>query len=145
MTFHADKTSGNVVLTVEEAAVGYDDQILSEPIPIWTSTKMNAVLIIGTKWDRSLLLSSLSSDEFLLSRGSSLWRLMSRWGYYDQIQSNPLTVSWMSSGMTLNWHQVEIHNRLGAFLFSGDDVQENCQYAGIDWNGHVCSVNYHGE
>ena len=28
MTFHSDKTSGNVVLTVEEAAVGYDDQIL---------------------------------------------------------------------------------------------------------------------
>ena len=27
MTFHSDKTSGNVVLTVEEAAVGYDDQI----------------------------------------------------------------------------------------------------------------------
>ncbi len=29
---HSDKTSGNVVLTVEDGAVGYDNQILSEPI-----------------------------------------------------------------------------------------------------------------
>lgn len=34
MTFHADKVSGNVVLTVTDTAIGYDNHILSEPINI---------------------------------------------------------------------------------------------------------------
>lgn len=32
MTFCPAKPSGNVVLTVEDAAIGYDNQVLSEPI-----------------------------------------------------------------------------------------------------------------
>ncbi len=32
MIFQSDKTSGNIVLTVENAAIGYDGEILTEPI-----------------------------------------------------------------------------------------------------------------
>ena len=46
MTFHADKVSGNVVLTVADAAIGYDDQILSEPINIDVK-KFDAIAIVG--------------------------------------------------------------------------------------------------
>ena len=46
MTFHADKVSGNVVLTVRDAAIGYDDEILSEPISLDVK-KMDAIAIVG--------------------------------------------------------------------------------------------------
>ena len=46
MTFHADKVSGNVVLTVTDAAIGYNDQILSEPINIDVK-KFDAIAIVG--------------------------------------------------------------------------------------------------
>ena len=46
MTFHADKVSGNVVLTVKDAAIGYDDEILSEPISLDVK-KMDAIAIVG--------------------------------------------------------------------------------------------------
>ena len=40
------KVSGNVVLTVTDAAIGYDDQILSEPINIDVK-KFDAIAIVG--------------------------------------------------------------------------------------------------
>ena len=46
MTFHSDKVSGNVVLAVENAAIGYDGEILSEPINL-DLRKMNAVAVVG--------------------------------------------------------------------------------------------------
>lgn len=46
MTFQSEKTSGNVVLTVENAAVGYDGEVLSQPINL-DLRKMNAVAIVG--------------------------------------------------------------------------------------------------
>ena len=46
MTFQSEKTSGNVVLTVENAAIGYDGEIFSEPINL-DLRKMNAVAIVG--------------------------------------------------------------------------------------------------
>ena len=46
MTFHADKVSGNVVLTVRDATIGYDDEILSEPISLDVK-KMDTIAIVG--------------------------------------------------------------------------------------------------
>ena len=78
MTFHSDKTSGNVVLTVEEAAVGYDDQVLSEPINL-DIRKMNAVAIVGPNGiGKSTLIKSIM-DRFLLSKGKPVLGPMSRW------------------------------------------------------------------
>ena len=78
MTFHSDKASGNVVLTVEEAAVGYDDQILSEPINL-DIRKMNAVAIVGPKWDwKSTLIKSIVG-QIPLSREKPVLGPMSRW------------------------------------------------------------------
>ena len=119
MTFHSDKTSGNVVLTVEEAAVGYDDQILSEPINL-DIRKMNAVAIVGPNGIGNLLLSSPSSGRFLLSRGEARFGANVEVGYYDQTQSkltphnSVLDELWNDFKLT---PEVEIRNRLGAFLF----------------------------
>ena len=126
MTFHSDKTSGNVVLTVEEAAVGYDDQILSEPINL-DIRKMNAVAIVGPNGiGKSTLIKSIIG-QIPFIKGEAHFGANVEVGYYDQTQSkltphnSVLDELWNDFKLT---PEVEIRNRLGAFLFSGDDVKK---------------------
>ena len=126
MTFHSDKASGNVVLTVEEAAVGYDDQILSEPISL-DIRKMNAVAIVGPNGiGKSTLIKSIVG-QIPFIKGEARFGANVEVGYYDQTQSkltphnSVLDELWNDFKLT---PEVEIRNRLGAFLFSGDDVKK---------------------
>ena len=126
MPFHSDKASGNVVLTVEEAAVGYDDQILSEPINL-DIRKMNAVAIVGPNGiGKSTLIKSIVG-QIPFIKGEARFGANVEVGYYDQTQSkltphnSVLDELWNDFKLT---PEVEIRNRLGAFLFSGDDVKK---------------------
>ena len=127
MTFQSEKTSGNVVLTVENAALGYDGEILSEPINL-DLRKMNAVAIVGPNGiGKSTFIKSIV-DQIPFIKGEKRFGANVDVGYYDQTQSK-LT----PSNMVLDelWNdfkltpEVEIRNRLGAFLFSGDDVKKS--------------------
>ena len=127
MTFHSEKTSGNVVLTVENAAIGYDGEILSEPINL-DLRKMNAVVIVGPNGiGKSTFIKSIV-DQIPFIKGEKRFGANVEVGYYDQTQSK-LTASntvldelWNDFKLT---PEVEIRNRLGAFLFSGDDVKKS--------------------
>lgn len=127
MTFHADKVSGNVVLTVADAAIGYDDQILSEPINIDVK-KFDAIAIVGPNGiGKSTLIKSIVG-QIPFIKGTSTYGANVEVGYYDQTQSNlthtntVLDELWNDFSTT---PEVEIRNRLGAFLFSGDDIKKS--------------------
>ena len=127
MTFQSEKTSGNVVLTVEKAAIGYDGEILSEPINL-DLRKMNAIAIVGPNGiGKSTLIKSIV-DQIPFIKGEKRFGANVEVGYYDQTQSK-LTASntvldelWNDFKLT---PEVEIRNCLGAFLFSGDDVKKS--------------------
>ena len=127
MTFQSEKTSGNVVLTVEDAAIGYDREVLSQPINL-DLRKMNAVAIVGPNGiGKSTFIKSIV-DQIPFIKGEKRFGANVEVGYYDQTQSK-LTPSntvldelWNDFKLT---PEVEIRNRLGAFLFSGDDVKKS--------------------
>ena len=127
MTFHADKVSGNVVLTVTDAAIGYDDQILSEPINIDVK-KFDAIAIVGPNGiGKSTLIKSIVG-QILFIKGTSTYGANVEVGYYDQTQSNLTRTNTVLDELWNDFSttpEVEIRNRLGAFLFSGDDVKKS--------------------
>ena len=127
MTFHAEKPSGNVVLRVEEAAIGYGDQVLSEPINV-DINKLDAIAVVGPNGiGKSTLIKSIIGQLPLL-KGQLKYGANVETGYYDQTQLH-LTPSnmvleelWQDFSTT---PEVDIRNRLGAFLFSGDGVKKS--------------------
>ena len=127
MTFRSDKVSGNVVLTVENAAIGYDGEILSEPINL-DLRKLNAMAIVGPNGIGKTTFIKSIVDQIPFIKGEKRFGANVEVGYYDQTQSK-LTPS--NSVLDELWDgfkltpEVEIRNRLGAFLFSGDDVKKS--------------------
>lgn len=127
MTFHPEKPSGNVVLTVTDAAIGYDQEVLSEPINLEV-TKYDAIAIVGPNGiGKSTLIKSIIKQVPFI-KGQVKYGANVDIGYYDQTQSR-LTKS--NSVLEELWGdfprtaEVDIRNRLGAFLFSGDDVKKS--------------------
>ncbi|HEQ5167595.1 TPA: ABC-F family ATP-binding cassette domain-containing protein [Streptococcus pyogenes] len=127
MNFQADKPSGNVVLTVEKAAIGYNQHVLSEPINLDVH-KLDAIAIVGPNGigKSTLIKSVIGQIPFI--KGEVKYGANVEIGYYDQTQSH-LTSSntvleelWQDFSTT---PEVDIRNRLGAFLFSGDDVKKS--------------------
>lgn len=127
MTFHADKVSGNMVLTIRDVAIGYDDEILSEPISLDVK-KMDAIAIVGPNGIGKTTFIKSVVGELPFINGTSTYGANVEVGYYDQTQS-ALTPS--NTVLDELWNdfattpEVEIRNRLGAFLFSGDDVKKS--------------------
>ncbi|SCV17803.1 ABC transporter ATP-binding protein uup [Bacillus cereus] len=125
-SFHFDieKQSGNDVLQVKDATIGYDEDPIIEHVTM-RLTRGDSVALVGPNGiGKSTLLKSLVNKLPLLNGDVSFGSNVSV-GYYDQEQAN-LT----SSKRVLNelWDEYplqpekEIRTILGNFLFTGDDV-----------------------
>ncbi|MGT2737657.1 ABC-F family ATP-binding cassette domain-containing protein [Streptococcus orisratti] len=127
MTFHADKVSGNVVLTVANAAIGYEGEVLAQPINLDVK-KFDAIAIVGPNGiGKSTFIKSIIGQIPFIN-GRSSYGANVEVGYYDQIQSNLTRTNTVLDELWNDFSttpEVEIRNRLGAFLFSGDDVKKS--------------------
>lgn len=125
-SFHFDieKQSGNDVLQVKDATIGYDENPIIEHVNM-RLTRGDSVALVGPNGiGKSTLLKSIVNKLQLLHGDVAFGSNVSV-GYYDQEQAN-LT----SSKRVLNelWDEYplqpekEIRTILGNFLFTGDDV-----------------------
>ncbi|CAM4192273.1 ABC-F family ATP-binding cassette domain-containing protein [Streptococcus penaeicida] len=126
MTFQSEKPSGNQVLMVEEAAIGYDNEVLSEPIEMEVK-KYDAIAIVGPNGiGKSTLIKSII-QQIPFIKGQVKYGANVTMGYYDQTQSR---LSPSNTVLDELWNdfpttpELDIRNRLGAFLFSGEDVKK---------------------
>lgn len=122
--FHSDKDSGTEVLDVENAKVGYDEQVLAGPLS-FTVRKPQRIGIIGPNGiGKSTLLKSLLHQIPLVS-GTVKFGANLEIGYYDQEQQqlhpekNVLNEVWDDHPEV---PEKDIRSLLGSFLFVGDDV-----------------------
>lgn len=123
--FDIDKVSGNVVLQVEEAAIGYEET-LSEPIDL-DIRREDAIALVGPNGiGKSTLLKSLIG-QLPFIKGNLHFGTNVTVGYYDQGQADLhgnktiLAELWDEHPTT---PEKDIRNVLGGFLFSGEDVEK---------------------
>ena len=123
--FDIDKVSGNVVLQVEEAAIG-SEETLSEPIDL-DIRREDAIALVGPNGiGKSTLLKSLIG-QIPFIKGTPHFGTNVTIGYYDQGQADLhgnktiLAELWDEHPTT---PEKDIRNVLGGFLFSGEDVEK---------------------
>lgn len=123
--FAIDKPSGNVVLQVDDAAIGYDE-VLSAPINL-DIRRQDAIALVGPNGiGKSTLLKAIIGTQPFL-QGESRLGTNVEIGYYDQEQAQlhstktVLAEIWDEHPMT---PEKDIRSVLGSFLFSGEDVEK---------------------
>lgn len=126
LSFTPEKQSGNVVLNVRDAAIGYDHQILSKNINIDVKRNQVVALIgpngIGKSTLLKTIMKQLSLQSGEIERGTGV-----QIGYYDQHQDNlhpnktVLNEIWDDYP---TYPEQRIRSILGSFLFSGEDVEK---------------------
>lgn len=124
--FSIEKPSGNVVLQIEDAAIGYDDVTLSEPINL-DIRRQEAIALVGPNGiGKSTLLKSII-HQIPFIRGKETLGTNVTIGYYDQGQADLHTNKTILAEL---WDEhpttpeKDIRSALGTFLFSGEDVEK---------------------
>lgn len=125
-SFGVDRPSGNDVLKITDAAIGYKDNILSKNIQMDIS-KQDSIALVGPNGvGKSTLLKTIIKKIDLM-KGTLHFGTNVVIGYYDQEQAE------LSSNKTIlqelwdlypHKEEREIRTVLGNFLFSGDDVSK---------------------
>ena len=126
-SFSVQKESGNQVLNVQDAFIGYDGQTLAGPINL-NIRKQEAIAIVGPNGiGKSTLLKSLTQEIPWISGESSLGANV-QVGYYDQnltgLNSKTTVLEELWSRHT-TMPEKDIRTILGSFLFSGKDVEKS--------------------
>ena len=125
--FSTECESGNVVLTAEQLAIGYQGEVLAEPIDI-NLRKQQAIAIVGPNGiGKSTLLKTLIQEIPPVAGEVHLGANVDM-GYYDQELGNlnskkdVLHELWDEHPTT---PEQDIRTVLGGFLFSGNDVEKS--------------------
>ncbi|PKR82681.1 ABC-F family ATP-binding cassette domain-containing protein [Heyndrickxia camelliae] len=123
-SFDIERQSGNDVMNIRDAAIGYDNQVIAKNIEI-SIKKGDSIALVGPNGiGKSTLLKSIIK-KLPLFKGNIEYGSNVTIGYYDQEQAE------LSSNKTVLqelWDEYplksekEIRTVLGNFLFSGDDV-----------------------
>ena len=126
-SFSVQKESGNQVLNVQDAYIGYDGQTLAGPINL-NIRKQEAIAIVGPNGiGKSTLLKSLTQEIPWIAGESSLGANV-QVGYYDQnlsgLNSKTTVLEELWSRHT-TMPEKDIRTILGSFLFSGKDVEKS--------------------
>lgn len=120
----AARQSGNIVLQVADAKIGYDNQILAAPVNFEVRNHQRIAIIGPNGIGKSTLLKSILAKTELLDGQVKLGANV-QVGYYDQEQQvlhpkkTVLAEIW-DDHPTVN--EQDIRSLLGSFLFVGDDV-----------------------
>ena len=125
-SFEGEKESGNVVLTVSDAAIGYNQTTIAAPINI-DLRKHKVMAIVGPNGigKSTLLKSILGKIPFI--KGSAELGTNVTVGYYDQEQQN---LDFKKTVLNEIWDEHptmperDVRSILGSFLFVGDDVKK---------------------
>lgn len=124
--FTTDQESGNVVLQVSDGAIGYDQQILAEPIN-FELRKHQTLAIVGPNGiGKSTLLKSIIK-QIPLIKGTIKNGANVSLGYYDQehqtLHANKTVLNevWDDHPTVL---EKDIRSILGSFLFKGEAAQK---------------------
>ena len=124
--FTVERESGNQVLQVNDAYIGYDQETLSGPIS-FQLRKREAIAIVGPNGiGKSTLLKSITG-ELPLIKGSIDLGAGVQVGYYDQnlagLSSNQTVLEELWSRHS-TMPEKDVRSILGSFLFSGSDVEK---------------------
>lgn len=129
-SFAIEKESGNVVLTLENGSIGYEDTVLSSPIQL-DIRKHQAIAIVGPNGiGKSTLLKSLI-DVIPMIEGDIHFGTNVEIGYYDQELknlSNHKTVLAEIWDQHPTMNEKDIRSILGSFLFTGSDVEKTIPF-----------------
>ncbi len=124
--FDIKRESGNVVMGVENAAVGYNNEVLAKPINL-DLRKQQAIGIVGPNGiGKSTLLKSII-DQIPFIEGGVKFGTNVDLGYYDQELS---TLSKNKTVLAEIWdlhptmNEKDVRSILGSFLFTGNDVEK---------------------
>lgn len=123
--FESEPPSGNEVLQVIDAAVGYDpDKIMVAPINFEVNRHERLAIIGPNGIGKSTLLKSILHQIPFIKGHEKIGSNVSI-GYYDQEQRNLHTNKTVLNELWDEHHttpEKEIRTLLGSFLFTGDDV-----------------------
>ena len=123
-SFTIEKQSGNDVLSVSEASIGYNGQTLANHINI-RLTRGDSVALVGPNGiGKSTLLKSIIKKIPFLS-GEIRYGANVQFGYYDQEQANLSTNRTVLQELWDRYplmKEKEVRSVLGNFLFTQDDV-----------------------
>lgn len=127
--FTIERQSGNDVLSVDNATIGYNNNAISANIQLRVFREDRIALVGPNGVGKSTLLKTIVKDLSLLT-GDIRYGTNVQIGYYDQEQAKLSSNKTVLQELWDEWplmNEKDIRSVLGRFLFSGDDVSKVVQ------------------